>query len=101
MSFVGPMLLAQPFEVGAKGYVVLMAPQKFLKFRAGEKEQRAVDEVNGRGGAFDVQQNGANYSFVERAAQVQFSAWARGGWGGIYAGPRQSGWCWRSTPLAV
>ena len=57
-----------------------MPLEKLLDPGAGVAEERLVDEVDGGGGALDVQEDGADLRQRDAVRS------------GMYAGPMQSGW---------
>ena len=74
------MLGPEPRDVSADLRIIPVPLEKFTYLGAGMAEQRLVDELDGCGGALDVQQ--------DRADALQLDVVRTG----MYVGPRQSGW---------
>jgi len=73
------VLGVEPGDVASDLGVVPLALEKSRDSRAGIIEQGLVDEIDGRGGALDVQQDGADVAQLDA------------GRSGMYEGPRHSG----------
>jgi hypothetical protein len=67
-------------DVGLYGGIVPVPLEEFLDPRTGVSEEAFVDELDGRGGALDIQQNRVDLGQLATALR------------GKYTGPMQSGW---------
>ena len=74
------MLGLEPRDVGADLGIVRVPLEKSTYSSASKPEQRLVDEIDGCGGALDVQQDGADVPQLDAVRS------------GMYVGPMQSGW---------
>jgi hypothetical protein len=70
----------EPGDVGPDLGIIPMPLEKSTYPGARKTEQRLVDEIDGCGGALDVQKDGADVPQLDAVRS------------GMYVGPMQSGW---------
>ena len=79
LGWLGGVLGLEPGDVGADCRITPMPLQECTQPGARMAEQRTVDEVDGCGGALDVQKDRANLAQLDAVRS------------GMYVGPMQSG----------
>jgi hypothetical protein len=81
------VLRAQIFKQRANLGILSTFPKKRFQLSAGVWKERLINEIDGGGGAFDVEKNDANLRFVGQGHASYLAAVC----GGMYLGPRQTG----------